>query len=78
MLISPTNAVSAPRPQFLRAIAALMLGLPTGSFMAAEQVRPNVVVVLTDDQAYADLGVHGNPYVRTPNIDRFAREGTQF
>lgn len=55
-----------------------MLGLLAGNVIASDGVRPNVVVVLTDDQAYADLGIHGNPHVRTPNLDRFAREGTQF
>jgi arylsulfatase A-like enzyme len=78
MFLSPTNAVSTLRLPLARAIGALMLGLLAGSVMAADQVRPNVIVVLTDDQAYADLGVHGNPHVRTPNLDRFAREGTQF
>ena len=40
--------------------------------------RPNVVLVLTDDQGYGDLGVHGNPVLRTPNIDAFAREAISF
>lgn len=34
--------------------------------------RPNVILIITDDQGYGDLGVHGNPIVRTPNIDAMA------
>jgi arylsulfatase B len=34
--------------------------------------RPNVVIVITDDQGYGDLGFHGNPVIRTPNLDRLA------
>ena len=39
---------------------------------------PNVVLVITDDQGYGDLGVHGNPRIRTPNLDRLARESVGF
>ncbi len=36
--------------------------------------QPNVVFILTDDQGYGDLGITGNPYVKTPNIDKLAKE----
>ena len=39
---------------------------------------PNFIVILTDDQGYADLGVQGHPYIRTPRIDRMAAEGLRF
>lgn len=37
--------------------------------------RPNIIVILTDDQGYGDLSSYGHPTLRTPNIDRMAREG---
>ncbi len=40
--------------------------------------RPNVVVVLCDDLGFGDLGVHGHPHIKTPNIDRLASEGIRF
>lgn len=40
--------------------------------------RPNIVFVLTDDQGYGDLSCHGNPVLKTPNIDRLHREGVRF
>ncbi len=33
--------------------------------------KPNVIVIITDDQGYGDLGYHGNEIIKTPNIDRF-------
>jgi arylsulfatase len=40
--------------------------------------RPNIVFVLTDDQGYGDLSCHGNPILKTPNIDRLHAEGLRF
>ncbi|MCD6308800.1 MAG: arylsulfatase, partial [Candidatus Latescibacteria bacterium] len=39
--------------------------------------RPNVVLIMTDDQGYGDLGCHGNDLIRTPNIDRLAGESLE-
>ncbi len=40
--------------------------------------RPNVLLILTDDQGYGDLSCHGNPHVKTPNVDRLASQSTEF
>ncbi len=40
--------------------------------------KPNIIVIFTDDQGYADLGVQGMvPDIRTPNLDKLAREGVR-
>ena len=40
--------------------------------------RPNIVLVVADDQGYADVGFHGSPDCRTPRLDAIAREGVRF
>lgn len=39
--------------------------------------RPNVILIMTDDQGYGDLGVHGNPVINTPHLDKFAGESVE-
>ncbi len=39
--------------------------------------KPNVIIVMTDDQGYGDLGFHGNPVIKTPNLDALARESAR-
>ena len=46
--------------------------------VAQEKKRPNVIIVMTDDQGYGDLGITGNPHVKTPKIDAFATESIRF
>ena len=47
------------------------------AFVAAVE-KPNVVVFLTDDQGWGDLGCYGHPDIHSPNLDRFATEGVRF
>src|SRR6476620_1176730 len=58
-------------------VAALGITVLTGWGRAAEEKRPNVVVILADDMGYSDIGCYGGE-IRTPNIDRLASEGVRF
>lgn len=40
--------------------------------------RPNVILILTDDQGYGDVSLHGNPVLKTPNLDQLAKESVRF
>jgi arylsulfatase A-like enzyme len=57
--------------KLLTASALLLIVAP------ALAARPNVLIVIADDQGYGDLGCHGNPILKTPNIDAFAKKSTQ-
>jgi arylsulfatase A-like enzyme len=54
----------------------LLSGLVFVPHLAAAD-RPNVILIITDDQGHGDLGCHGNPKVRTPNIDKFAKQSVR-
>jgi len=63
-------------------IAALLTSVLAASFTAqtepAFSAAPNIVLVMTDDQGYGDLGFTGNPIIRTPHIDAFAMQSVRF
>ncbi|PZX52066.1 arylsulfatase [Algoriphagus chordae] len=50
------------------------------SFSFAQQASkaPNIILIITDDQGYGDLGATGNPHINTPTIDAFAAESVRF
>lgn len=50
--------------------------LPSFSFMLSN--APNVIFILADDLGWGDLACTGNPFIRTPHLDRLAREGLSF
>lgn len=57
------------------------LVLATGLILSpdvASATQPNVLIVMTDDQGYGDLGCHGNPVLKTPNLDRLYAESVRF
>ncbi|MEX2371362.1 MAG: arylsulfatase [Bacteroidales bacterium] len=43
-----------------------------------EKVRPNVIIILSDDQGYGDFSCHGNPLLETPNLDELYGESIRF
>jgi arylsulfatase A-like enzyme len=45
---------------------------------AAAITQPNVILIVTDDQGFGDLGCHGNPVLETPNLDRLHNESVRF
>ena len=46
--------------------------------LRAQQRPPNLLVIVADDHGWNDLGCYGHPVVRTPNLDRLARDGVRF
>jgi arylsulfatase A-like enzyme len=75
------------RRQFLKAVGlgAAVLTIP-GCKEALEQQstrytpprNPNIIIIFTDDQGYADLGCYGSKNNKTPRMDQLAKEGTRF
>ncbi len=60
----------------IRLLSSLvMLVLAAGPVLAA---KPNFILIFTDDQGYGDLSCFGSKTIKTPNIDRLAREGRKF
>ena len=57
--------------------ALLTISLLPALASAALAQRPNVVLVITDDQGYGDLGAHGNSKIQTPNLDALHKESVR-
>jgi arylsulfatase A-like enzyme len=71
------------RVHTLGLLVALVCSAPSlaAQHSAAARVpsdRPNVVLIITDDMGYADLGSYGARDIRTPHLDRLARDGVRF
>lgn len=65
----------------LKITSAVAVGLSflVGANVSAESTqKPNFIIILADDQGYADLGCFGSETIRTPQIDQLAKEGRKF
>jgi len=51
---------------------------PVASAASPTETRPNIVLILTDDMGFGDIGCYGGRFAPTPNLDRMAREGIRF
>ncbi|WP_370264865.1 sulfatase [Streptomyces sp. V4I8] len=60
------------------AVVAAPAERPFKARPAASGKRPNILVILGDDLGWADLSSYGAPHIRTPNLDRLARQGVRF
>ena len=61
--------------QSSRSAIYLLLSLLLCSLAYGE--RPNVIIIMTDDQGYGDLACHGNPWLKTPNLDQLHAESVR-
>jgi arylsulfatase A-like enzyme len=55
-----------------------LLTLAALSINAVQAQKPNIIVILTDDMGFSDIGCYGGKFAPTPNIDRMAKEGVRF
>jgi len=66
----------------VRALAATTMLLAIAGVVRqtahGQEQRPNILLIVSDDLGYADIGVYGSRDIPTPHIDRIAREGIRF
>ena len=60
----------------LRFLSSFCLLTLTAS--AFEGSKPNIILVMTDDQGWGQQGCHGHPWLKTPNIDKLHGQSTRF
>ncbi len=63
---------------FIKILSLFFFGGLISCQEKGEDGKPNVILILTDDQGYGDLGIHGNLVIETPVLDQFASESAHF
>src|SRR5258708_33389192 len=67
------------RAFFLAWLLPAVLAFASGIAQGGEKPqRPNIIIILSDDQGWGDLSIHGNKNLKTPNIDSLAQRGAMF
>ncbi len=77
------NSTNLNLPPMIRKRIPVLFLLLTSLFLyrcnsAGNPELPNVIIILSDDQGWGDLSIHGNSNIRTPNIDKLSDEGASF
>jgi len=72
------NALAAFAQRTLLVAAVAWVALVPFHAAGAKAHKPNIVFILCDDLGWGDLGCYGNARVKTPNLDRLARQGAMF
>jgi arylsulfatase len=64
----------------LRKLTAIICGMAVGFILSvpAQTARPNVIIIVSDDQGYGDFSAHGNPVLKTPHLDKLRSESVRF
>lgn len=75
--IYPPDRAGAVARRFVAA-CGLLLALACGWTADLAGRRPNIVLVMTDDQGYGEIGAHGNPLLQTPHLDRLHAASVRF
>ncbi|TRZ43102.1 sulfatase family protein [Robertkochia solimangrovi] len=62
---------------FKNVLLVLLIATCFSGLRSQRSGKPNIIIILTDDQGYQDLGCYGSPDILTPNIDTMAAEGVR-
>jgi arylsulfatase len=79
--VIPHNSIRATRfweSVMIRLTLCLVAFAASTPLSAVEQTKPNIIFILADDLGHGDLGCYGQTKIRTPHLDRIAKEGMRF
>jgi arylsulfatase A-like enzyme len=65
-------------PGIVVVVAIALLAPSVASAQKLAGTKPNIILIITDDQGYGDLSCHGNPILKTPNIDKLHARSVRF
>jgi len=74
----PVDSFNSSMSQILFLFSITLAVALTSLSLEAAKDKPNFIIIFTDDQGYGDLGCFGSTKIKTPNIDRMAKEGRRF
>lgn len=62
----------------LRFIALALIAVSGSAFAELANTKPNIILIITDDQGFSPLGAHGHPWLKTPHLDDLHGQSTRF